>query len=165
MFLAFHFFLSYLSIFISITDMIMAQNKKVICGYHYPDDQPMIPSDKKNKVIYHNGREITVIVPMVKSTSETLIQSYKRDLTLKKTMARFRKGGRRYIPHSLHQDIPTNCYIVDCRDGVGVDVQVSIFHRTEHDGKVGTTTSSMIHIRDAREEGLMIKNCHVLVAK
>ena len=84
----------------------MAENKKVICGYHYPDDQPMIPPDKKSKVIYHNRREIMVIVPMVESTSEMLIQFYKRALTLKKTMARFKKGGRRYVPHSLHQDTP-----------------------------------------------------------
>ena len=88
----FHFSLLYLSTFISITDIITAEKKKVICGYHYPDDQPMIPPDKKSKVIYHNGREIIVIVPMVESTSEMLIQSYKRALTLKKTMATFRKG-------------------------------------------------------------------------
>ena len=50
-----------------------------------------------------------------------------------------------------------DCYVVDCRDGVGVDVQVSMLEKTQHDGKLATRTSTMIHIRDAREERSMMK--------
>ena len=106
-----------------------------------------------------------MIVPIGKNTSETLLESYKRALTLKKIMATFQKGERRYIPCSLYQDIPTDCYIVDCRDGVGVDVQVSMLHGTEDDSKLGTATSSMIHIWDARGEKLMMKELSCVVTQ
>ena len=40
---------------------------------------------------------------------------------------------------------------------MGVDVHVSMLDKTQQDDQARSTTSSMIHIRDARGEGLMMK--------